>query len=262
MEYPKIIAEVKKTIESGYYQRFAPTKKEKRSLVEEIEKSFIEGKIPLIAEVLACDEKRLCFSTKNKVLQYLNILDTEKKINAIDIWVEPRKFSGDLRWLQKNFKKIIIASDYIIDPVQMVGGDAIVLDYGLIEAAKVDLHKLIDYAHEEDFETILKVKENKEFEEAKKTETDIIMIENEHGMDSKNTLKILNKNKTTRPIIAKNGVNRPEDIRKMIIAGIKGFELGYQYSTSQTKIKEKIKEVEQSIKGTENYRYQNIVVVK
>ncbi|MCX8163370.1 MAG: hypothetical protein N3D10_02330 [Candidatus Micrarchaeota archaeon] len=249
MDYSKIITEVKKTIEGGYYERFAPIKKEKKSLVEEIEKSMAEGKIPIILEISMADENRLYFSSKKKLLEHLYQIDKQKWIVAINLWVEPKIHAGDIRLLSNNFSKIIIANDYIIDPAQIVGGDALVLDCKLIKEAEVNLNRLIDFAHESDFETILKVKNLEEFEEAKKTETDIIMIENKTGIEQ--TLAILNRLNTTRPLIIKNGLQNQKDIRTMLIAGIKGIELNYDENFSFESVLKKLEQIKSSIKGVE-----------
>ncbi|MEM4137363.1 MAG: hypothetical protein QXH71_03965 [Candidatus Anstonellaceae archaeon] len=247
MDYNLIIEEVRKTIESGYYENFAPLKKEKRSLVDEIEKRFSNGMVPIILEIAMADKTKLYFSTKNKLLSYLHEIEKQKWIAALNIWVEPKIHAGDIRWLSQNFSTIVVCSDYIIDPIQMVGGDALILDYELVEVAKVDINRLIDFAHEADFETIVKIRNIKEFEEAKKTETDIFMIENKYSIDK--TLEILNKINTPRPIIVKNGIYGKKDIRILISSGIKGIEINYEENFQIDSITKKIEEIKNSIKG-------------
>jgi indole-3-glycerol phosphate synthase len=262
MDYQQIIYQVRRTIQSGYYDRYAPVRREKNSLVEIIEKNFQEGKITTIAEIVMADEKKLYFSTKKQVIEYIKKIDSKNYIDAIDLWIEPKIYSGDPRWLGVKINKITIVNDYIIDPAQMIAGDAIVLKYELIKQANVNLHKLIDFAHESDFETILEINDEKEFEEAKKTETDIILINNGQELTPNKTIEILNKTKTTRPIIIKNGIFNEQDIRNLIKKDIKAIEIGYEYSNDYEKLEQKINQICSSIKGINSSEKQKTILIK
>jgi len=260
MDYEKIIKTVNSTIKADYYYNFAPVRKEKKSLVEELEKVFLEGKIPLVVEIVYSDEKKSYFSSKNSLLSYLELLSKEKRISAFDIMLEPRIHGGDLRWLNKDISKLLIVNDYIIDSSQLVGGDAVILDPNLLAAANVDLNYMIDQAHDLDFETLIKVKTYKEFQIAKKTEADIILIENISGA-SENALSILNKSETKRPILIKNGFATSQDIRDLIISGAKGFELSINISVNHSLLIQKINQIDKAIKSIDKDKYEDMIIV-
>ncbi|MFH1307125.1 MAG: hypothetical protein ABIH83_05750 [Candidatus Micrarchaeota archaeon] len=226
----EIIQSIKNTVESGYYERLAPARREKKSICEYIEKTQDEGTLPIIAEIsTAWPQGGLLFPNRKKAGEMIDKLSTLYDLSAVDVWVEPKYHAGDLRWLSKKSPIPIIAKDWIIDSRQIVGGDAVILSMPLLNYAGVDFHELIEIAHEQDLEAVMEIKNAQELGEAKKSEADVILIDNigPNGSDAdiSITISTLLKNKTGRPVISANGISSAKDIRSLVVAGVNAIEM-------------------------------------
>jgi indole-3-glycerol phosphate synthase len=225
---------IQEIIGSGYYERLAPPNRERKSVCESIEKMQDEGKFPILAEIAtALPSEGMLFSSRKSALSHIEKL-CDYNLCALDLWLEPRFHAGDLRWLSKNFRMPVIARDYIISEKQIVGGDAVVLDFPLLNHANIDEHELMEAAHDLDLEVIAQVTNASELSDAKKSEADIIMINNSesngNGADISITLKALTKNKTARPVISAHGINSAQDVRSLVVAGVNAVEMSARQS--------------------------------
>ncbi|MFA5108705.1 MAG: hypothetical protein WC492_04200 [Candidatus Micrarchaeia archaeon] len=228
MNLDQIINGTRETINSGYYERLAPARTERKSLCEYIEKAQEEGILPVVAGVAtAMPDIGLLLANRKVAGRLIEKLCVEHDISAIDVWVEPRHHAGDLRWLAKELPIPIISRDWVIDSKQIVGGDAILLNLELMNAAQSDPHELIEVAHDLDCEVVLEVRNEEEFCEAKRSEADVIMINNrtDTGADISITIKALTRNKTGRPVISAHGINNAQDVRSLIVAGVNAVEM-------------------------------------
>lgn len=263
---PALLDDIRKTIASGYYERLAPVRRERKSVCERLEQELEEGRLPLILEVAtAWPEKGLLLANRNDTAALINRLALLSPA-AMSLWVEPRHMAGDLRWLAREREFPIICKDLVIDPRQVVGGDALLLKRPLLKLAKADEHALIDAAHDLDMEVIMEVRTSEELSAAKAGEADIIAISNScngnghagssgpihsAGMpDITISLQMLGANHTNRPVISTMGIRTPAHVRALISAGAAGVELDAQ-ATGGPGAVELIGELKKAMNGHE-----------
>lgn len=230
----KTIQIIKSNVESGYYERLTPVRREGISVCDAIEQSKLAGRLPIISEVsTAWPSKGLLLSNRivsNKLIDNLSV----SGICALSVWVEPRIHAGNLRWLSKKLPIPLIVKDLIIDKRQIVGGDAVVLNLSLLSLAEADPNQLIDYAHDLDMEAILELNSANQMDEAKSTEADLFMINNNgpngSGPNLDVTHSIFEKNGTGRQVISSHGVYSTEDVHSVLISGADAIELSAMQS--------------------------------
>jgi indole-3-glycerol phosphate synthase len=229
----QLLDRIKDVVESGYYQRLAPAHREKKSLCEKIEAMQDEGELPIISQIsTAIPSIGLLMPSRKYATNLIDRIADSYNLCAVDLWVEPREHAGDLRWLAKDLKIPIIHNDWIIDPRQIVGADAVVLDISLINFANVDLHELVDTAHEKGMEVIAQIRNEDEMSDAKKSEADCIMINNfadsKTSANIQTTINALEKNGTGRPVISSYGINTAKEVRTLIMKGVSAIEIEAQ----------------------------------
>ena len=252
---PELLQKIKEVIDSGYYQRLAPALRERKSLCERIEALQNEGEIAIISQIsTAIPNVGLLMPSRKYASELIDRLANSYNLCALDLWIEPREHAGDLRWLAKDLSIPIIHNDWIIDPRQIVGADAVVLDISLINYASVDLHELIDCAHEKDIEVIAQIKNEDEMSDAKKSEADCIMINN-FGMtqvnaDVKTTIEALERNGTGRPVISAYGIKSAKDVRALVAKGVGAIEIEAQICCNGS-FEKRVSLVRSALKGKE-----------
>ncbi len=247
MQLPSsILDDIRSTIQSGYYERLSPVRRERKSLCEKLEREMAEGRLPLILEVAtARPGGRLILPCRATACERLEKLALASP-SAMSVWVEPRHMAGDLRWLARERPFPVVARDLIIDPRQIVGGDAIVLSRPLLELAGFEAHPLIEAAHDLDMEVVMEVRTAQDMTHARGTEADAIAIHNsgangnahgarphgapspfgaQSGFDINTTLSLLSAHRTTRPVISCAGIRTPSQVRSLISAGAAAVEL-------------------------------------
>ncbi len=263
---PALLDDIRKTIDSGYYERLAPVRRERKSVCERLEQELAEGRLPLILEVAtAWPEKGLLMPNRNEASALIDRLALLEPA-AMSMWVEPRHMAGDLRWLTRERAFPIICKDLVIDVRQVVGGDALLLKRPLLKLAGADEHALIDAAHDLDMEVIMEVRTPEELSAAKTGEADIIAISNSNNgnghaataaaiqtggvPDITVSLQMLGANHTNRPVISTMGIRTPAHVRALIMAGAAGVELDAQATGAPNAI-ELIGELKKAMNGKE-----------
>jgi len=120
--------------------------------------------------------------------------------------------------------------DFILSEKQVGNGDAVLLIQEFLDLAGVDANELVDIAHERDLEVVLEVNSLEAFRKAKKTEADIIGINNRDlqtlKVDLNTTASILQKETCDRIIISESGIVTRETVRKLLDAGVDGVLVG------------------------------------
>lgn len=225
-----LIEQIKATVDSGYYDRLRPPRRERKSLVESIEKKHANGDLPIIVELKCADPREgQLFSNREFAIEALDSLGGFVP-SAFSVWSEPKFHASDARWLARELPVPVLAKDYIISEKQMVGGDAVMLSAQLLSAAKIDPHPLIEAAHDLDFEVVMEVCDASQMEAALHTEADAFAINNYGPNGSpatiKTTLELLSGNSTGRPVISSGGISEPEHIRALIGCGTAAVEIG------------------------------------
>ena len=226
---PIVLEDIRKTIDSGYYERLSMVRRERKSLCERLEAELNEGRLPLILEVaVAWPDSGLLLANRTEAADLIDRLALLSP-TAMSVWVEPRHHAGDLRWLAHEREFPVICKDLIIDTRQIVGGDAVLLKRPLLKLAGADEHALIETAHDLDLEVIMEVRTTEEMTGAKASEADIIAIHNSgpngHGPDINVSLQMLASNHTSRPVISTMGIRTPAQVRSLISAGASAVEL-------------------------------------
>ena len=249
---PTLLDDIRKTIDSGYYERLTTVRRERKSLCERLEAELNEGRLPLILEVaVAWPDSGLLLPNRTQAADLIDRLALLSP-TAMSMWVEPRHHAGDLRWLAHEREFPIICKDLIIDARQIVGGDAVLLKRPLIKLAGANEHALIEAAHDLDLEVIMEVRTPEEMSGAKGTEADIIAIHNAgpngHGPDINVSLQMLNANHTSRPVISTMGIRTPAQVRSLISAGASAVELDAP-ATGSAQAFELIDELKKAVGG-------------
>jgi len=224
----QLLENIQATIGSGYYERNLPVRREKRSLVEAIEKTHASGQLPFLLEVCtAIPGGDLLRPTRNDISSLIDLL-AQHRPTAFSLWVEPKFHAGDLRWLAKDKGVPILCKDWIIDARQIVGGDAILLNLPLVRFAGSDEHALVEAAHGQDMEVAIEVYTPEQLLHAKETEADILLINNygSNGtVDINTTVQMLVACRTGRPVISSQGIIEASQVRALVSAGATAIEL-------------------------------------
>jgi indole-3-glycerol phosphate synthase len=248
----KTLQTIKSTVDSGYYERLTPIRREGLSICDAIEQSKTSGRLPIITEISTTWPQKGSLlpnrNASNKLIDKLSICG----ICAVSVWVEPKFYAGNLRWLSKKLPIPIIVKDLIIDKRQIIGGDAVVLNLSLLSLADSDPNDLIDFAHDLGMEAILELNSENQMDEAKSTEADLFLVNNNGpngtGPDLSVTKSIFEKNGTGRQVISSHGIYSTEDVHSVIIAGADAIELS-AIQTASPGIYDQIKRFSRALHG-------------
>jgi len=141
---------------------------------------------------------------------------------ALSILTQPYLFNGSPEYfikIRKNVKIPLLMKDIMIDKIQIdaakkMGADYFLLIQGLFDNGFVsDIDKLIDYGHEKDLKILLEAHTKTEFENALKTDADIIGINN-RNLD------------TPKIILSESGIKSVEDVKFLHDCGADAFLIG------------------------------------
>lgn len=226
----KLIDSINATIESGYYERNPIRRAEKKSLSESLEKMHNEGRLPIIIEIKCADGRNgQYFSNRSGAIAALEGIGAFAPA-AYSAWVEPRAHAGDVKWLSRELPVPVLAKDHYISERQYVGGDAIMLSMPLLAEAKADPHFLIETAHDLDMEVVMEVFTEEHLNAAKKTEADILAINNYGPNGSpasvQTSIAMLKASGTGRPVISMEGITEPHHVRSLVGCGVTAIEVG------------------------------------
>ncbi len=229
----KILPEVRRTIESGYYKH---NERERKSLVEAIENAKHEKKTPIIAELKPASPSKGAIS--NADMANIGKEYVEHGATALSVLTEPTQFKGNLKLLQREWEVPVLMKDFVIDERQIGSGDAVLLILKLLDMAGKDPAELIDKAHENDIEALLEVHSTEEFLRAKKTEADIIGINNRNlenfDVDIRNTCKILAEVGSDRVVISESGIQSRKDVEQVLGCGADAALIGTSLLKSES----------------------------
>ena len=158
---------------------------------------------------------------------------------ALSILTQPNLFNGSPEYFIKVRKSVdvpLLMKDIMIDFVQIdaakkIGADFMLLIQSLFDNGYLkDIDEYINYAHKNGISVLLEVHTKQEFENALKTEADLIGINNRNldtlEIDLKTTEIILKDFKKTRPILSESGIETPDDIKYLKNCGADAFLIG------------------------------------
>jgi indole-3-glycerol phosphate synthase len=176
---------------------------------------------------------------------------------GLSVLAEPRIFGGHLDFVSRSAQtglpvlmKDIILDSRQIDAAAACGASAVLLIEAL--ASRGRLHRpmraLIDQAHLRDLDVVLEVHTAREWDEAVRTDADIIGINNRDlatmKIDMETTSRILLRRTKDRPVIAMSGVETRGQVDTMLAAGADAVLVGTSIVRHEDPAK-KLQELEQ-----------------
>ena len=174
---------------------------------------------------------------------------------ALSILTQPHLFNGSPEYFMKVRESVdapLLMKDIIIDKVQMDAANKMGADYMLLIQSLFDqdylkeIDEFVSYAHNKGIQILLEVHTKKEFENALKTEADLIGINNRNldtlEIDLKTTQTVLEGFNKTRPILSESGIETPEDIQYLKKCGADAFLIGSSIMKSKD-IEEQVKDL-------------------
>jgi len=174
---------------------------------------------------------------------------------AISILTQPNLFHGSPEYFMKVREAVdipLLMKDIMIENVQIDAAEKIGADYILLIQSLFDqgflkeIDEFIEYAHKKELKILLEVHTKQEFENALKTDVDLIGINNRNldtlEIDLKTTETVLEGYEKSRPILSESGIETPEDIQYLKKSGADAFLVGSSIMKSDN-IEEQVKKL-------------------
>ena len=174
---------------------------------------------------------------------------------ALSIITQPHLFNGSPELFMKVRQAVdipLLMKDIMIDKVQIDAAEKIGADYMLViqslfdQKLLKDIDEFIDYGHKKGLAILLEVHTIEEFENALKTEADIIGINNRNldtlEIDLNTTKIVLKEYNKSKIIISESGIETPEHINYLKKCGADAFLIGSSIMKSDN-IQEQVKKL-------------------
>jgi len=158
---------------------------------------------------------------------------------ALSVLTQPHLFHGSPEYFIKVRQAVdvpLLMKDIMIDKIQIDTAKKIGADYMLViqslfdQKFLTDIDEFIDYGHKQGLNVLLEVHTKEEFQNALKTEADIIGINNRNldtlEIDLKTTESVLSGYDDSRIILSESGINTSEDIQYLKKCGADAFLIG------------------------------------
>ncbi len=158
---------------------------------------------------------------------------------ALSVLTQPHLFNGSPEYFMKVRQAVdvpLLMKDIMIDKVQIDAAKKIGADFMLVIQSLFDqgflknIDEFIGYGHKQGLEVLIEVHTKEEFENALKTDADLIGINNRNldtlEIDLKTTQRVLEGYEKTRPILSESGIETPEDIQYLKKSGADAFLIG------------------------------------
>ena len=177
--------------------------------------------------------------------------------SALSVLTQPFLFDGSPELFMKVRRVVkipMLMKDITIDKIQIDAAKKIGADYFLLIQSLFDkkivpeMDELIEYGHKNGLKVIVEAHTSKEFENACKTNTDIVGINNRNldtlKIDLNTTKSILEKSDSSKIIISESGIESQDDIRFLHKCGAKGYLIGTAIMKNNN--------IEQTVRGLVN----------
>jgi len=158
---------------------------------------------------------------------------------ALSVLTQPNLFHGSPEYFMKVrdavdvplLMKDIMIEEIQIDAAEKIGADYILLIQSLFDQGFLkNIDEFIEYAHKKELKILLEVHTKQEFENALKTESDLIGINNRNldtlEINLKTTETVLEGCKKSRLILSESGIETAEDIQYLKKSGADAFLIG------------------------------------
>ena len=249
----KLVNNSKKAINDGVYEISESLSKSEMDLGETMIKS---QHAPLITEIKfsspALGNIRKVSDPVNIALEMVN-----GGASALSVLTQPFLFDGSPELFMKVRKAVkipMLMKDITIDKTQIdaakkIGADYFLLIQSLFDKKMVsEMDELIDYGHKNGVKVLVEAHTSKEFENACKTDADIVGINNRNldtlKIDLNTTKNILEESNPSKIIISESGIESQNDIRFLHKCGVKGYLIGTTIMKND--------DIEQAVRGLVN----------
>ncbi len=158
---------------------------------------------------------------------------------ALSILTQPNLFHGSPEYFMKVRESVdipLLMKDIMIENIQIDAAEKMGADYILLIQSLFDqgflkeIDEFIEYAHKKELKILLEVHTKQEFENALKTEADLIGVNNRNldtlEIDLKTTRTVLEGYEKSRPILSESGIETSEDIQYLKKSGADAFLVG------------------------------------
>ncbi|MFQ5781789.1 MAG: indole-3-glycerol-phosphate synthase [Nitrosopumilus sp.] len=174
---------------------------------------------------------------------------------ALSILTQPNLFHGSPEYFMKVRKVVdipLLMKDIMIDNIQIDAAEKIGADYMLLIQSLFDqgllkeIDEFINYGHKKGLKILLEVHTKQEFENALKTEADLIGINNRNldtlEIDLKTTERVLEGYEKSRQILSESGIETIDDIQYLKKCGADAFLIGSSIMKSDN-IEERVRDL-------------------
>ena len=174
---------------------------------------------------------------------------------ALSILTQPHLFHGSPEYFMKVRQSVdipLLMKDIMIDKIQIDAAKKMGADYMLVIQSLFDqgylkeIDEFVDYGHKQGLKILLEVHTKEEFQNALKTDTDIIGINNRNldtlEIDLKTTERVLEGYEKSKIILSESGINTTEDIQYLKKCGADAFLIGSSIMKSDN-IEEQVKKL-------------------
>ena len=174
---------------------------------------------------------------------------------ALSILTQPHLFSGSPEFFMEVRQAVdvpLLMKDIMIDKIQIDAAKKMGADYMLViqslfdQKFITDIDEFINYGHKQGLEILLEVHTKEEFENALKTDADIIGINNRNldtlEINLKTTEMILKGYEKSKIILSESGIETPDDINYLKKCGADAFLIGSSIMKSDN-IQEQVKKL-------------------
>ena len=158
---------------------------------------------------------------------------------ALSILTQPYLFNGSPEYfikIRKNVKIPLLMKDVMVDKTQIDAAKKIGADYFLLIQALFDngfvseIDELIDYGHKNGLKILLESHTKREFDNAMKTNADIIGINNRNldtlQINLETTKQILENSQKSKMILSESGIKSANDVKFLRDCGADAFLIG------------------------------------
>lgn len=176
--------------------------------------------------------------------------------DAISIVVDRTYFKGDPCWIRDVASKVevpVLFKEFVIDPWQIyfaysLGADIVLLIASILDEATLKL--LYKTARELGMEAIVEVHNKNELRKALTIEPKVVGINNRNlktfEVNIETTLNLIKLIPHDVTVVSESGINNPDEIKKLLDKGVKGFLIGTSILKSSN-IGEKLRELKNAL---------------
>ena len=231
----KLVNNSQMAIDDGVYEVESNLEKSNKDFIQIIKTS---GHAPLLTEV------KFSSPSLGKIRTITDPVSIASQMiaggsKALSVLTQPHLFNGSPEYFMKVRQAVdvpMLMKDIMIDKVQIDAAKKIGADFMLVIQSLFDqnylkeIDEFIAYGHKQGLQILLEVHTKQEFENALKTQADLIGINNRNldtlEIDLKTTETILSGIEKSRPILSESGIDTPEDIQYLKKCGADAFLIG------------------------------------